>query len=225
MCRVIDTPIGCPSCRHCVYAFTHTNRCITVHTAARLGIDESFMYSYTNPQAGLMYESKYCPKKGCGSPMAKYSHQGENKMRCTKTKCRHITRSLVSVYYHQGGATPSSDRIQTELALCFAWGTALHCHRVSDRRPSCYTYIAVYTAHRSMNCCIYRTDRIGMQQVPTLVRDEDGDPIHHGIVERAFDKMRQIIQRYVLDKQEAHVVCILPAVCTFATRTSYIHDG
>ena len=64
-----------------------------------------------------------------------------------------------------------------------------------------------------------------MQQVPTLVRDEDGDPIHHGIVERAFDKLRQIIQRYVLDKQEAHVVCILPAVCTFATRTSYIHDG
>ena len=64
-----------------------------------------------------------------------------------------------------------------------------------------------------------------MQQVPTLVRDEDGDPIHHGIVERAFDKMRQIIQRYVVDKQDAHVVCILPAVCPFATRTSYIHDG
>ena len=54
-----------------------------------------------------------------------------------------------------------------------------------------------------MTCCIYLPIRIGMQQVPTLVRDEDGDPIHHGIVERAFDKLRSIIQRYVVDKQEA----------------------
>ena len=42
-----------------------------------------------------------------------------------------------------------------------------------------------------------------MQQVPTLVRDEDGDPFHHGIVERAFDKLRSIVHRYVVDKQEA----------------------
>ena len=50
-----------------------------------------------------------------------------------------------------------------------------------------------------MTCCTYIPIRTPMQQVPTLVRDEDGDPIHHGIVERAFDKLRQIIQRYVVD--------------------------
>ena len=126
MCRAIVTQIGCPYFRHRVYVSMYTNRCITIHTAVRLGINESFTYPYTNPQDGLMYESKYCPKKGCDSPMAKYMHQGERKMRCTKTKCRHITRSLVSVYCHQGGAAPSSERIQTELALYFAWGTAVH---------------------------------------------------------------------------------------------------
>ena len=54
-----------------------------------------------------------------------------------------------------------------------------------------------------MNCCMYHTIRIGMQQVPALVKDEDGDPIHHGSGERAYDKLRAIIQTYVLDKQEA----------------------
>ena len=44
-----------------------------------------------------------------------------------------------------------------------------------------------------------------MQQVPALVKDEDGWPIHHGIVERAYDKLRAIIQTYVLDRQEAWV--------------------
>ena len=104
-------------------------------------------------EAGLLFESKYCPKQNCGSPQAKYFHMGEWKMRCTKTKCRHITRSLVSVYFHQGGAAPSSDRIQTELALCFAWGTASHRHKLSDRRPSCCPYIPL--GYKSSDRCIY----------------------------------------------------------------------
>ena len=56
-----------------------------------------------------------------------------------------------------------------------------------------------------MNSCMHHASRIGMQQVPTLVKDDDGTPIHHGIVERAYDKLRAIIQTYVLDRQEAWV--------------------
>ena len=54
-------------------------------------------------QEKLVYESKFCPKEACGSPMVPYMHQGEKKMRCSKKKCNHITREHVSVYYHQSG--------------------------------------------------------------------------------------------------------------------------
>ena len=47
-----------------------------------------------------------------------------------------------------------------------------------------------------------------MQQAPTLGRGADNRPIHHGIVERHYGKLRAIIQMYVLHKQEDR-----PRVC------------
>ena len=41
-----------------------------------------------------------------------------------------------------------------------------------------------------------------MQHVPTLVHGPGGSPLHHGVVERHYDKLRAIIQLYVLHKQE-----------------------
>ena len=40
-----------------------------------------------------------------------------------------------------------------------------------------------------------------MQQVPTVVHI-NGKPVHHGIVERAYDKLRAVVQLYVTHKQE-----------------------
>ena len=55
-----------------------------------------------------------------------------------------------------------------------------------------------------------------MQQVPVLVKGEDGEPVHHGIVERSYDKLRPINQMFVRFKQEDRVCVCGPAVCTFA---------
>ena len=41
-----------------------------------------------------------------------------------------------------------------------------------------------------------------MKLVPTVVNGEDGRPVHHGVVERAYDRLRFCVQRYVVDKQE-----------------------
>ena len=41
-----------------------------------------------------------------------------------------------------------------------------------------------------------------MQQVPTVVRGDDGIRASHGVVERVYDKCRAILQAYVRDKQE-----------------------
>ena len=54
--------------------------------------------------------------------------------------------------------------------------------------------------------------------MPALVKGEDGRPIHHGIVERGFDKLRAIVQVYVLDKQEARVCVCNPITHAFAIR-------
>ena len=142
-----------------------------------------------NPQEGLYFESKYCSKPACGSPMIPYHHLGRSKMRCSKKKCQHISAKHVSVYFHQSGAThiairclcdapcnrhpvahphahvyavvsmmhvtrrpiggssrkaaeqfALSIRTQTEIAMCFAWGTAMHPHTSSTRRPLCCVY-------------------------------------------------------------------------------------
>ena len=61
-------------------------------------------------QDGLQYESKFCPKQDCGSPMMVRWHKGVKKMQCTKQKCKHLTRDLVSVYYHQSGTSPLAVR-------------------------------------------------------------------------------------------------------------------
>ena len=44
-----------------------------------------------------------------------------------------------------------------------------------------------------------------MKNVPAIVQGEDDRPVHHGVVERAYDKLRQIIQLYVVEKQEDRV--------------------
>jgi len=50
-----------------------------------------------------------------------------------------------------------------------------------------------------------------MKLVPTVVNGEDGLPVHHGIVERCYDRLRFCVQRYVVDKQEEYIaaVCLL----------------
>ena len=53
-----------------------------------------------------------------------------------------------------------------------------------------------------------------MQQVPTVVF-VNGKPVHHGVVERAYDKLRAIIQLYVLHKQEARRI-LWPSVVSFS---------
>ena len=70
----------------------------------------SSIYRHANPQEGLFFESKFCPKDGCGSPMIPYSHRGRDCMRCSKKKCQHITNRNVSVYFHQKGAAHTAVR-------------------------------------------------------------------------------------------------------------------
>ena len=53
-----------------------------------------------------------------------------------------------------------------------------------------------------------------MQQVPTVVF-VNGKPVHHGVVERAYDKLRAIIQLYVLHKQEDRRI-LWPSVVSFS---------
>ena len=131
--------------------------------------------------------------------------------------------------------------------MCFTWRTASHCTHMCDRRPShcmcaiqCHMCITTHSHERSPSatlhvcntvphvyCCtlmhglLYHTRRIGQQQVPALVRGEDGTPIHHGVVERSYDKLRAIIQLYVLHKQEART-CVLhsPSTCIPCTASS-----
>ena len=39
-----------------------------------------------------------------------------------------------------------------------------------------------------------------MQQVPIVVKGIDGKPVHHGVVERSYEKFQSTIHLYVLDK-------------------------
>ena len=80
---------------------THLSHTLSVARVCR--IDHLCVYALLYTQEKLVYESKFCPKEACGSPMVPYMHQGEKRMRCSKKKCNHITREHVSVYYHQAG--------------------------------------------------------------------------------------------------------------------------
>ena len=68
----------------------------------------------------------------------------------------------------------------------------------------CVSGLSVFTVsishhhHMFMNARI----RMPMKLVPTVVNGEDGRPVHHGVVERAYDRLRFCVQRYVVDKQE-----------------------
>ena len=73
-------------------------------------------------------------------------------------------------------------------------------------------------SHHRSSRLVCHPIRIQQQQVPALVKDEDGNPVHHGIVERGFDKLRAIVQMYVLDKQEARVCVCNPTMYAFAVR-------
>ena len=59
-----------------------------------------------------------------------------------------------------------------------------------------------------------------MQQVPVLVHGVDGKPLHHGVVERHYGRLRAIIQMYVLHKQEDR-----PCMCLSVTYTPTIRCG
>ena len=62
----------------------------------------------------------------------------------------------------------------------------------------CSSSVAMHTfVHRH----IFAGHRMPMQQVPTVVHI-NGKPVHHGIVERAYDKLRAVVQLYVTHKQE-----------------------
>ena len=50
-----------------------------------------------------------------------------------------------------------------------------------------------------------------MELVPVVLSGEDGRPVHHGVVERSYDRLRYCVQRYVVDKQEDYTAadCLL----------------
>ena len=60
-----------------------------------------------------------------------------------------------------------------------------------------------------------------MQQVPTVVH-MNGRPVHHGVVERAYDKLRAIIQMYVLHKQEDRRL-LLPHGVSLSSIEQHMH--
>ena len=66
------------------------------------------------------------------------------------------------------------------------------------------------TMHTFVYRSIFTGHRMPMQQVPTVVF-VNGKPIHHGVVERCYDRLRFCVQRYVVDKQEEYIaaVCLL----------------
>ena len=50
-----------------------------------------------------------------------------------------------------------------------------------------------------------------MKLVPVVVSGEDGRPVHHGVVERCYDRLRYCVQRYVVDKPKDYTAaaCLL----------------
>ena len=59
------------------------------------------------------------------------------------------------------------------------------------------------------------------QQVPTVVF-MNGKPMRHGVVERSYDKLRAIIQLYVLHKQEDRRI-VWPSVVPFRSIEQHLH--
>ena len=76
-----------------------------------------------------------------------------------------------------------------------------------------------------MHTCVHRHivagHRMPMQQVPTVVH-MNGCPVHHGVVERAYDKLRAIIQMYVLHKQEDRRL-LLPHGVSLSSIEQHMH--
>ena len=75
-------------------------------------------------------------------------------------------------------------------------------HRLSPTDSMCSSCVAmapVVPRH------IFAIHRMPAQRVPTVVQ-RDGQPVHHGIVERAYEKLRAIVQMYVLHRQEDRIL-------------------
>ena len=68
---------------------------------------------------------------------------------------------------------------------------------------------------------IFTGHRMPMQQVPTVVF-VNRKPIHHGVVERSYEKLRAIIRLYVLHKQEARRI-LWPSVVSFSSIEQPVH--
>ena len=62
-----------------------------------------------------------------------------------------------------------------------------------------------------------------------IVNGVDGNPLHHGIVERSYDDLRECVRRYVEDKQKAitavSLACasVLPIVHALLYESSHQH--
>ena len=75
-------------------------------------------------------------------------------------------------------------------------------HRLSPIDSMCSSCVAMTpVVHRH----IFAIHRVPLLQVPAVVQ-RDGKPVHHGAVERAYDKLRALVQMYVLHKQEDRIL-------------------
>ena len=91
-------------------------------------------------------------------------------------------------------------------------------HRLSpidSMWPSCVAMTPVVHRH------IFATHRVPLPQVPVVVQ-RGGKPVHHGTVERAYEKLRAIIQMFVLHKQEDRRL-VWPPVVSFSSIEQHMH--
>ena len=92
-------------------------------------------------------------------------------------------------------------------------------HRLSLIDSLCSSCVAMTpVVHRH----IFAIHRVPQQQVPAVVQ-RDGKPVHHGTVERAYDKLRAIVQMYVLHRQEDRIL-VWPLRVPFRSIRHHIHD-
>ena len=75
-------------------------------------------------------------------------------------------------------------------------------HRLDPVASPCSSCVAM---HPVVSQHIGAMHRVPMQRVPTVVH-HDGKPVGHTTVERAYEKLRAIIQMYVLHRQEDRLV-------------------
>ena len=81
--------------------------------------------------------------------------------------------------------------------------------------PLCDTFIHIESPNVVCIVCECM-HRMPACRVPATVSGDDGEPVHHGVVERCYDRLLHLVQRYCLDKQEAvgclHIAYTWPCV-------------